>query len=83
MQAPNLEGSIGPWKFNWKRQMEVFFEEHTPEINAETIINDLDALIQRKEGANGVDLEEYQKNLQKIQIITKQSTSASLLKDLP
>jgi hypothetical protein len=62
--------------------MEVYLEEQTP-VSVETVINDLEALIKRKEDASPVDLEEYQKNLQKIQTITNNHTSASLLNTLP
>jgi hypothetical protein len=62
--------------------MEVYLEEKTP-ISVETVINDLEALIKRKEDASPVDLEEYKKNLQKIQTITNNPTSASLLTTLP
>lgn len=62
--------------------MEVYLEEQTP-VSVETVINHLEALIKRKEDASPVDLEEYQKNLQKIQTLTNNHTSASLLNTLP
>eukprot|EP00029_Vermamoeba_vermiformis_P000731 TRINITY_DN10928_c0_g1_i1.p1 TRINITY_DN10928_c0_g1~~TRINITY_DN10928_c0_g1_i1.p1 ORF type:complete len:511 (-),score=61.54 TRINITY_DN10928_c0_g1_i1:283-1815(-) len=64
--------------------MEVSLEEElSPVVNIDTIFNDVEALIKRKEDANAVDLQDYQQTLQKIENSTNSHKNVTLLYDLP
>jgi len=62
--------------------MEIYFEEQTCDISVESIVNDLDKLIQRKEDRDEVDPEEFKLLLQKIRIIKQYSMTKLMLNNL-
>ena len=64
--------------------MEILNDGQATQVDVPAIINEIDSLIKRKEEATSdVDLEEYQKNLQKIEAITNDHNNASILNSLP
>ena len=63
--------------------MEQSLEDSTSNISLDTVVNDVEVLVKRKEEGNSVDLAEYQQTLQKIEIIKGDRAYISLLQNLP